>query len=150
VIKYAFQIYYFYDFFQPLKKLPRYHQFISPKIKRLLTTWPISVLPVFSKVLERIVYNRLSFYLEENKLLNDSQYGFRLKRSTKHAVTILMDDIRTSMDNQQLTGAVFLDLRKAFDTVNHARLLNKLPSYGINDVELMCVSSHLLARTQVV
>jgi hypothetical protein len=61
-----------------------------------------------------------------------------------------MDDIRTSMDNQQLTGAVFLDLRKAFDTVNHARLLNKLPSYGINAVELMWVSSYLFARTQVV
>jgi hypothetical protein len=98
---------------------------------------PISVLPVFSKVLKRVVYNRLSYYLEENKLLNESQYGLRRNRSTKHAVTILMDDIRTSMDNQQLTGAVFLDLRKAFDTVNHARLLNKLPSYGINDAELM-------------
>ncbi|CAB4036188.1 Hypothetical predicted protein, partial [Paramuricea clavata] len=110
---------------------------------------PISVLPVFSKVLERVVCNRLSYYLEENNL-NDSQYGFRQKRSTKHAVTIVMDDIRTSMDNQQLTGAVFLDLRKAFDTVNHARLLNKLPSYGINDVELMWVSSYLFARTQVV
>jgi hypothetical protein len=61
-----------------------------------------------------------------------------------------MDDIRTSMDNQQLTGAVFLDLRKAFDTVNHPRLLNKLPSYGINDVDLMWVSSYLFARTQVV
>ena len=46
---------------------------------------PISVLPVFSKVLERVVYNRLSYYLEENNLLNDSQYGFRQKRSTKHA-----------------------------------------------------------------
>jgi retron-type reverse transcriptase len=61
-----------------------------------------------------------------------------------------MDDIRTSMDNQQLTGAVFLDLRKAFDTVNHARLLNKLPSYGINDAELMWVSIYLFSRTQVV
>jgi hypothetical protein len=61
-----------------------------------------------------------------------------------------MDDIRTNMDNQQLTGAVFLDLRKAFDTVNHPRLLNKLASYGINDVELMWVSSYLFARTQVV
>jgi hypothetical protein len=111
---------------------------------------PISVMPVFSKVLERVVYNRLSYYLEENNLLNDYQYGFSQKRSTKHAVTILMDDIRTSMDNQQLTGAVFLDLRKAFNTVNHACLFNKLPSYGINDVELMWVSSYLFARTQVV
>ena len=91
---------------------------------------PISVLPVFSKVLKRPVYNWLSYYLETNQLLSDSQYGFRRKRSTQHAVTILMDDIRTGMDNLQLTGAVFLDLRKAFDTVNHARLLNKLPAYN--------------------
>ena len=111
---------------------------------------PISVLPVFSKVLKRLVYNWLSYYLETNQLLSDSQYGFRRKRSTQHAVTILMDDIRTGMDNLQLTGAVFLDLRKAFDTVNHARLLNKLPAYGIDDVELMCITSYLFAQSQVV
>ena len=108
------------------------------------------MLPVFSKVLERLVYNRLSCYLETNELLSDSQYGFRRKRSTKHAVTILMDDIRTSTDNQQLTGVVFLDLRKAFDTVNHACLLNKLPIYGVNDVELQWITNYLFARSQVV
>ena len=54
------------------------------------------------------------------------------------------------MDNQQVTGAVFFDLRKAFDTVNYAHLLNKLPSYGINDTELMWLTSSLFARTQVV
>ena len=108
------------------------------------------MLLVFSNVLERLVYNRLSSYLESSKLFNDSQYGFRQKRSTKHAVTILVDDIRTGMDSQQLTGAVFLDLRKAFDTVSHARLLHKLPAYGINDMELMWVSSFLFAWSQSV
>ena len=111
---------------------------------------PILVLPVFSKVLERFVYNRLSCCLETNELLSDSQYGFRRKRSTKHAVTILMDDIRTGMDNQQLAGAVILDLCKAFDNVSHARLLNKLPIYGVDDVELQWKTSYLFARSQVV
>ena len=83
------------------------------------------VLSLFSKVL---VYNRLSCYRETNEIPSDLQYGFRRQRSTKQAVTIFMDDIRTGMDNQQLTGAVFLDLRKVFDTVTvHAFLINYLP-----------------------
>ena len=60
-------------------------------------------------------------------MLSNNQYGFRPKRSTNHAVTILVDDIRMGMDRGMATGAVFLDLRKAFDTVHHSCLLEKLP-----------------------
>ena len=69
---------------------------------------PISTLPVFSKVLEKLVYNRISRYLDENDLLSDYQYGFRQNRSTKHAITILIDRIRTGMDQGRLTGTVFM------------------------------------------
>ena len=94
----------------------------------------------------------LVFNDQKHNLKNWLPYGFCRKRSTKHAVTILVNDIRTGMDNQQLTGAVFLDLRKAFDTVSHARLLNKLPIYGVavNDLELQWITIYLFARSHVV
>ena len=94
---------------------------------------PISVLNILSKVVERIAYMQIMEYLEENNLLSPYQYGFRRHRSTQHAVIKFLDHIREHMDKRQLTGALFMDFRKAFDTVNHARLLHKLPFYGILD-----------------
>ena len=69
---------------------------------------------------------------------------------TKHAITILTDHIRTSMDQRQLIGSVFMDLRKAFDTVSHGRLLDKPPAYGIKDIEMKWFTSYLFARALVV
>ena len=111
---------------------------------------PISVLPVFSKVLERVVYKQLYSYLEANKLLSERQFGFRQRSSTQHAVTILVDSIRQNMDRGLMTGAVFLDLRKAFDTVDHSRIISKLPLYGIRDKELAWLESYLFDRKQFV
>ena len=108
------------------------------------------VLNIFSKILERVAYNQLSFYLEQNCMLSNNQYGFRSNRSTSHAVTILVDDIRTGMDNGYATGAVFLDLRKAFDTVHHLCLLKKLVVYGIDGSELLWFEDYLFNRTQTV
>jgi len=64
------------------------------------------------------------------------QFGYRRKRSTSSAATIFVDDIRKEMDNGKLTGAVFIDLTKAFDTISHAVLLEKIKSYGVNGKEL--------------
>ena len=83
---------------------------------------PISILLVFSKVLETIVYHQISNYLEENNLLSPHQIGFRLGRSTTHAVTYLTDNIRENIDKGLCTGAIYMDLRKAFDVVHHASL----------------------------
>lgn len=111
---------------------------------------PISVLPVLSKILEKAVHHRLLDFLESNSLLSESQYGFRKHRSTKLAATLLCDDIRREMNNGNLIGVAYLDLSKAFDTIGHSLLINKLSAYGVKGKELQWFSSYLFNRTQVV
>jgi hypothetical protein len=111
---------------------------------------PISVLPSLSKVFKLTVHHQLYEYLEENNLLSNVQFGFRKDRSTQHAVTLLADHIRTKMDQGEFTGAVFLDLSKAFDTVDHGCLLSKLSIYGIDNRELAWFESYLFDRKQYV
>ena len=96
---------------------------------------PITVLPIISKIMERCVYNQLTDYLEKNNLLSPRQFGFRKGRSTELAATLFFDEVHKAMDKGQLTGTLFIDLSKAFDTVSHSALLNKLDKYGITDHE---------------
>ena len=111
---------------------------------------PISVLPIFSKILERLIHTQLSKHLETNNLLTDYQFGYRSKRSTKLASTLLCDNIRSSIDQGNMVGAVFIDLTKAFDTVGHTVLLHKLVEYGIQDVEHEWFSDYLFHRVQYI
>ena len=111
---------------------------------------PISILPILSKVQEKIVHRQLMNHLEENKLLFNKQFGFRSNKSTELAATYFMDHLRSEMDNGKLIGAVFIDLSKAFDTISHAGLLNKLPEYGITSTEHNWIADYLFNRKQVV
>ena len=111
---------------------------------------PISVLPIFSKVLERIVYNRTYEYFKENDMLFSKQFGFQVNNSTHHAILNLTDDILTSFEKGQFTLGVFIDLSKAFDTVNHSILLHKLKLYGIKGKCLNWFKSYLKHRQQFV
>ena len=111
---------------------------------------PISVLQVLSKVIERVIHNQLYDYLENHNLLSQCQFGFRKKRSTTQAVTYYKDYIRKQMEKGHLTGSLYLDLRKAFDTVNHGRLLSKLELYGIKSKELLWFETYLFGRQQSV
>ena len=99
-----------------------------------------------SKVFERVVYKHLYGYLEEHELLSQRQCCFRNKPSTQYAVTLFSDFIRQGMDRGLLTGAVFVNHRKAYDTVDHTRVLLKLPLYGINGEELKWLESYLFDR----
>jgi len=89
-------------------------------------------------------------FLESEKLLNNQQYGFRRKRSTKMAATLLSDRIRREVDSGKLVGAIYLDLTKAFDTIGHNVLINKLPTFGINGRELSWLTDYLFNRSQIV
>ena len=111
---------------------------------------PISVLNVISKVVEKLVFIQLSDYFEKNDLLTECQYGFRRGRSTQHAVTKLVDNVRQNIDQGKHTGVLYMDFSKAFDTVNHACILHKLPFYGITGTELAWITDYLFNRNQVV
>ena len=111
---------------------------------------PISLLSNLSKVFERVMYNRIDKFLEDNNIIYDLQYGFRKKHSTNHALLSIVEKIRNNMDNKMFTCGVFVDLEKAFDTVKHSILISKLNHYGIQGKCNDWIKSYLSNRTQSV
>ena len=93
---------------------------------------PVSVLPVISKVFERLLYNQFYSYLQQHAILNPAQSRFRQKHTKQDVLVSIVDDWRKQLDENQLVGAVMLDLSKAFDMVDHRILLKKLFCYGVN------------------
>lgn len=128
---------------------------VSPIFKTgddsLLTNFrPISVLPCFSKLLERIMYNRLYKFLLEHNILYEKQFGFQHAHATEHAIVQLVDQILQSFNENKYTIGVFIDLSKAFDTVDHEILIKKLESYGIRNLSLNWFRSYLSQRKQFI
>ena len=111
---------------------------------------PISLLSNVDKILEKLVHKRMMKFLEKNKILRNRQFGFRKKHSTVHGLVTLTEDIKTSIDEGKLSCGVFIDLQKAFDTVEHKILLKKLESYGFRGVANDWFSTYLSNRKQYV
>lgn len=111
---------------------------------------PISTLSIFNKILEKLLLNRIIPFLDKHKILYSLQYGFRQGSSTSTAIAELLDDVINGIDSKQAVGALFLDLRKAFDTLNHSILLEKIERYGIRGIANSIIRSYLSERKQFV
>ena len=109
---------------------------------------PISTLPLFGKLFEKIIYSRLYSFLTSRGILNENQFGFRKGHSTSHALNFSISEIRKSLVNDEHVIGIFIDLSKAFDTISHSKLLAKLENYGIRGSALSLLTSYLADRTQ--
>ena len=124
--------------------------FKAGDVKHVANYRPISVLPNISKIFEKLACSRLNKYLTDYHILHDNQFGFRPKLSTCLALLQLVDELTRSIDEGKATVGVFIDLAKAFDTVDHKILLMKLEHYGIRGIPHQWFSSYLTNRKQYV
>jgi len=111
---------------------------------------PISLLSNLEKIFEKLMYSRLSNFLDKYKVLYSRQYGFRKSHSTTHTILNIIERIRQNLDKGQFACGTFVDLQKAFDTVDHAILCKKLNHYGIRGVANKWFQSYLSSRYQFV
>ena len=111
---------------------------------------PISLLPILSKVLEKLAYNRLFKFLTDNNLLNPNQFGFRKGYSTEYAIIQSCDKIINTLAKKEHIIGIFLDLSKAFDTIDHKILIHKLSKLGVRGIILSWFENYLSNRKQYV
>lgn len=111
---------------------------------------PISVLPIFSKGLEKLIACRLEHFLLKHSVITDAQFGFRKGKSTESALLLQKEIIVQNIENKLLTLGIFIDFSKAFDCLNHTTLLDKLSCYGMRGVSSSLLQSYLENRKQSV
>ena len=111
---------------------------------------PVSILTCFSKIIEKILFGRLSSFFKKHNVVYKNQYGFQSNISTSNAMLNVVTSSCDNIDDHSYTGLAFVDLYKAFDTVSHNILLTKLNNYGIRGVALTLIRSYLDNRQKFV
>ena len=111
---------------------------------------PISLLSNLNKLLEKLMYARVYKFLNEKNCFYELQFGFRTRHSTTHTLIEITERLRQALDNNMVACGIFIDLQKAFDTVNHSILLDKLEHYGIRGMGNNWFKTYLSNRTQTV
>lgn len=111
---------------------------------------PISLLSSFSKIFEKVVYNQLLHFFNENEIFSKNQHGFLKGRSIETALFDYINGILNTIDNSEIPLGIFLDLSKAYDTINHCILKQKLERYGVRGAPLKWILSYLFNRQQYV
>ena len=119
--------------------------------KQIITNYrPISVLPVISKIFETVIHEQLSEYFVTNNLFSPQQYGFRKNSSTELAALELLDKLLIQLDSRKIPTNFYIDLSKAFDSLRHDILLQKLSYYGLTNKAKLLLESYLKNRKQFV
>ena len=111
---------------------------------------PVSTLPLFGKILEKLIFSRLYSFFTSKGIIHENQFGFRKGHSTSHALNYSVEHIESLIKNQKHVLGIFIDLSKAFDTLDHNKLVTKLGNYGIRGNALKLISSYLSNRKQYV
>ena len=111
---------------------------------------PVAILPIFSKVLERVIFNQVVTYLSENNLIHPNHHAYRPHHNTTTALLQMYDTWLESLEKTEMSGVCFLDMSAAFDIVDHSLLLKKLELYGLDSCMLDWVQSYLSGRSQCV
>jgi exonuclease III len=124
--------------------------FKSGDTNDLINYRPVSLLPSISKIIEKIVYKRMFGFINKYSLLHNLQFGFRSNHSTSHAVLKLVDSVTKYLDNSEFVVGVLLDISKAFDSLNHKILLEKLHNYGFRGRIFNWLKSYLDNRYQYI
>ena len=109
---------------------------------------PVSTLPIFGKLFEKVIYKRIFSFAQSQNIINPNQFGFRKSHSTSHAVNYSVKIIEEALNKKKHVLGIFIDLSKAFDTIDHEKLLTKLSRYGIRSNAHDLIKSYLSRRLQ--